>query len=366
MEIPVFNTYIDPGAHAEVGKVLQSTFLSEGEVVRQFENELKNTFGWQHCITVNSGTSALHLALVQAGVKEGDEVILPAQTFVATGLAILYLKAVPVFADIDYGTGNISADSVKKKITSRTKAILPVHWAGYPCDLDEINLMAKEHNLVVIEDAAHALGAMYKSKSIGSISHYTCFSFQSIKHLTTGDGGAITTMDENAAEGLTAGRWFGIHRSQAKMTELGERSYDLSTLGYKYHLNNYGAALGLANLKNFEQRMQHRNSIAEYYLNQLSDVAGIRLFDRNPDRRSAWWLFGMHVEKRGNFIRSLKEKGIASSVVHQRIDRNSIFGKKADLPHQEKFDETQIHIPIHDGIDSEKAEYIVNAIRMGW
>ena len=367
MDIPMFQTYISPFAHAEVKKVLDSTFLSEGESVKEFEQQLEATLGFQNCVALNSGTSALHLALAQAGIKEGDEVILPAQTFVATGLVVLYQKALPVFADIDYNTGVLSPDSVRSKITSRTKAILPVHWGGYPCDLDEIGSIAREHNLCVIEDAAHALGASYKKKAIGSISQFTCFSFQAIKHLTTGDGGALCVKDPVAFREVIAKRWFGIDRAEAPITNLGERSYNIMALGYKYHLNNYAAALGIANLRNFKERLSKRIDISMVYRKQLGGVSGLRLFDYLPDRECAFWLFGMHVEKRNDFIKFLRERGIASSVVHQRIDRNKVFGgKKHDLVNQEKFDETQIHIPLHDGIDMEKAEYIIDTIKKGW
>ncbi|MFM7853179.1 MAG: DegT/DnrJ/EryC1/StrS family aminotransferase, partial [Flammeovirgaceae bacterium] len=189
--IGIFNTYVHPHASIEIQKVLSSTFLSEGETAAQFEQKLTTDLYLHNCAALNSGTSALHLALVLAKVGKGDEVILPAQTFIATGLVILQQGATPVFADIEYTTGNISVESIKQKITAKTKAIIPVHWGGYPCDMDEIGLLAQKSQIAVIEDAAHALGATYKKRSIGTISDFTCFSFQAIKHLTTGDGGAL-------------------------------------------------------------------------------------------------------------------------------------------------------------------------------
>lgn len=367
MNISIFNTWIDPSACEQVAKILGTTMLSEGVIVKEFESKLESNLGFQNCVALNSGTSALHLALVLAGIKEGDEVILPAQTFIATGLVILQQKAIPVFADIDYKTGNISTLSIKSKITNKTKAIIPVHWGGYPCDMDEINALAKVNNLIVIEDAAHALGATYKNKAIGSISDYTCFSFQAIKHLTTGDGGAICTKDQTKYVQAINKRWFGIDRVNSAMTELGERDYNVQELGYKYHMNNYAAALGIANANNFEKRLANRLEVAKYYRSQLTNLGGITLFEYQEDRTSAYWLFGLHVEKRINFIRLLKENGIAASVVHQRIDRNEIFGGiKRDLTDQKRFDDTQIHIPIHDTVTLEKANYITEIIRKGW
>ena len=366
-QIAIYNTYISPLAAQKVNETLASTFISEGKLVKEFEQALSSELGLIHPVALNSGTTALHLALDLAGIGEGDEVILPAQTFVATGLVILQQKAVPVFADINYEDGNISLASVRQKITAKTKAILCVHWGGYPCDMDGLHTLAKEHNLAVIEDAAHALGAFYKNKAIGSISPYTCFSFQAIKHLTTGDGGALAvTSQQKYTEALTK-RWFGINRDTAMPTELGERSYDIASLGYKYHLNDYGAALGLSNLQGLKERLLHRKKIARLYSERLKQLPGLQLFSYENDRESANWLFGMHVENRLGFIRKLKEHHISASVIHQRIDRNSIFGGiKKDLVNQEKFDATQIHIPMHDAVSMEDAEYIVKTIQAGW
>ena len=367
MNIPIFNTYIDELSFQKVNNVLESTFLSEGKLVKDFENQLSSTLGIVNPVALNSGTSALHLSLVLAGIGKGDEVIIPAQTFVATGLVVLQQGATPVFADIDYSTGNICVESIKVKISSRTKAIIPVHWGGYPCDLDEINNLAKEYNIKVIEDAAHALGATYKNNVIGNVSDYTCFSFQAIKHLTTGDGGAICIKDEKKYYESFVSRWFGIDRLNSQLSNLGERIYDIESLGFKYHLNDYAAALGLANLASFNDRMKKRLEIASYYTENLVECDGITLFDYKKDRKSAYWLFGFHVEKRDEFISVLKEKGVTASVVHMGIDHNSIFGGIDEgLINQRRFDNTQIHIPIHDGINVEKAEYIVDVIKKGW
>lgn len=367
MNIPVFNTFIHTNAAEKVNQVLSTTFISEGSLVKEFEGRLASQLGLFHPVTVNSGTAALHLALVLAGIGEGDEVIIPAQTFVATGLVVLQQKAIPIFADIDYTTGNISVESFKQKISSRTKAIIPVHWGGYPCDMDEIITIAKENGLVVIEDAAHALGATYKDKKIGSLSDYTCFSFQAIKHLTTGDGGAIAFLQkENAAKAVVS-RWFGIDRNNATPSHLGERQYNISNLGFKYHLNDYAAALGLANMDGFNERLLNRRKIAAIYDAELGNIPGLKILDYKNDRESAYWLYGFHSEQRDNFIKAMKGRGITASVIHQRIDRNSVFGGlRKDLPNQEKFDSTQIHIPIHDGLQNEHVNYIIDAVKAGW
>lgn len=366
-EIPLFNTYIHPSAAEKVKAVLDSTFLSEGKLVKEFESRLSGEMGLTNPVTVNSGTSALHLALVLAGVGPGDEVIIPAQTFVASGLAVLYQGAVPVFADIQYETGNIDPKSIEEKVTPKTKAIIPVHWAGYPCDMDEILAIAHKYDVAVIEDAAHALGATYKGKVIGSISDFTCFSFQAIKHLTTGDGGATACKDaEDAARGFVF-RWFGIDRANAQPSILGERKYDISLAGFKYHMNDYAAGLGLANMERFSDRIARRRNIASQYREAFKDAAGIALFDSREDRESAHWLFGMHVQRREDFIRTMRDRGIMTSVVHLGIDHNTVFGgTRSELSNQLRFNDTQIHIPLHDALTDEQVAHIIDSVRKGW
>lgn len=364
--IPFFNTYIDPSCYPAIKKTLKSTFISEGRVTIEFEEKLRQ-IGLSNPFCVNSGTSALHLALILAGIGENDEVIIPAQTFISTGLTVLYQRAKPVFADIDYATGNIDPEMIKKKITKKTKAIIPVHWAGYPVDLDAVGQMAKEYKLTIIEDAAHALGAEYKGKPIGTISDFTCFSFQAIKHVTTGDGGAIAckkAADQKRGKQL---RWFGIDREKANASILGERQYTLYELGYKYHMNDYESALGIANLSSLKKRLKRRREIAQQYINCFKKLSGIKLFSYDSDRESSWWLFGMHVERRDDFIRALRNRGVSCSVVHQRIDKHPIFGGPyKDLINQTKFDSTQIHLPVYESLTDKQVSYIIACVKKGW
>ncbi|MBF9222153.1 DegT/DnrJ/EryC1/StrS family aminotransferase [Hymenobacter ruricola] len=367
MQVPIFNTYIHPSAQQRVSEVLATTFLSEGKLVKEFEAGLSSELGMVNPAALNSGTSALHLAMILAGIGPGDEVILSPQTFVASALVVSQQGATPVFADIQYETGNIDPADIEKRITERTKAIMAVHWGGYPCDMDEIQAIARKHNLLVIEDAAHAPGATYKGRAIGAISPITCFSFQAIKHLTTGDGGAICCLDPAMAQEALKRRWFGIDRANSPMSELGEREYDISAVGFKYHLNDYSAALGLANLTGFHDRMARRRALAKRYRQELVNVPGITLLQDAADRESAYWLFGMHVENRLAFIRALKAKGITASVVHDGIDHNSLFGgTREELTNQLRFNATQIHIPIHDALTEEELEYVVTTIKQGW
>lgn len=362
-----FYTHISKKSVELSNQVLATSYISAGKIAQQFEEELSRQIGLVNPVTVNSGTSALHLGLMVAGVGQGDEVIIPAQTFVATGLAVLMTGAKPVFADIQIDSGNISPESIRAKITNKTKAIIPVHWAGYPCDMDEINAIAKEYNLVVLEDAAHALGAVYKGKVIGSVSQFTAFSFQAIKHLTTGDGGALCCLNVQDATKAKNTRWFGIDRENSTPSILGERTYDISELGFKYHMNDLAAALGLGNLGDLKEILNRRKEIAEKYYEGLSGVSGLTFLKHQSDRQSANWLFTILVEKREDFIQALKNKGIPSSVVHLRIDKNSIFGGvKNDLVNQAKFNEHQISIPMHQGLTNDDIELIISTIKKGW
>ena len=361
-----FHTHVAPDALDAVRATLESTRLSEGVRVKAFEEALAQQLGLVRPAAVNSGTSALHLALLVAGVGAGDEVILPAQTFIATGLSILMCNAKPVFADIDPTTGNLSPEGFAAAITPRTKAVMPVHWGGLPCDMDEINAIAARHGIAVVEDAAHALGATYRGRPVGALSRFTAFSFQAIKHLTTGDGGAIACTDPDDAREVFRRRWFGIDRASSPVSELGERDYDLHDVGYKYHLNDYCAALGLANLQGLPDRLARRRAIVARYAAALADVPGLTLHARPADRESAWWLYGMRVERRLDFVRALKDRGVPTSVCHLRIDANRVFGGPFDLPHTAAFDAVQINLPVHEGLTDADVAQVIAAVRAGW
>ena len=361
------NTYISEKAIELANEVLRSGYVSAGKYADKFEDELEDRLGLVNPVTVNSGTSALYLALAVAGVGPGDEVIMPAQTFIATGHSVLMHYATPVFADIQYETGNIAPDSIRQKITKKTKAIMPVHWAGYPCDLDEINDIAREHDLAVIEDAAHALGATYKGKPVGAVSRFTAFSFQAIKHLTTVDGGALCCLDKDDVYHAKRRRWFDIDRENSKPSPLGERIYDAEQTGYKCHMNDLSAAIGLGNLEDFPSKLKRRIEIGGIYREEFKDIPGLQLLENKDDRESACWLFTMLVERRPDFINKLKGKEIPASVMHQRIDNNSVFGgTRTDLSVQDKFDENQVSIPVHSGLTDNDVQQIVDAVRNGW
>ena len=361
-----FNTYISQESKQLVSEVLNSTFVSEGRYVEEFEKSIIKKLKLKEIAAVNSGTSALHLALVAAGIKSGDEVILPAQTFIATGLAILYLGAVPVFADIQLETGNLCPKSVREKITNRTKAIIVVHWAGYPCDINTFLKIKEEFNLQIIEDAAHAFGATYQNKYIGSFSDFTCFSFQAIKHITTGDGGAICAKKKKDIERVKKLRWFGIDRINDTVGFLGERDYNLNEIGFKYHMNNISAAIGIGNLNKLEKILKRHSEIRKIYQESLNSISGIQLTEFKSDRTSSNWFLQILVEDRNKFVKLLKAANIPASIVHRRIDKNNIFNNKNDLPNQNIFEEKKIALPIHCDLTNGDIYNIISTIKKGW
>jgi perosamine synthetase len=302
-----------------------------------------------------------------AGVRQGDEVIIPAQTFVATATAVLMAGGTPVFADIQPGGPNIDSTDIESRISPRTKAIIVVHYGGYPCDMDEINAVARKHGLKVVEDAAHALGASYRGRPIGSIGDFAIFSFQAIKQLTTGDGGMLVCRDAEDHQTAYRRRWFGIDRANRKPSSLGQPEWDITELGYKYHMNDMVAAIGLAQLEVFDSAQTRRQSLQSLYRSQLEGVSGLTLLDEKTDRVSGCWLFTILVDRRLDFINALKSRGVEAAVWHQRIDCNTLLGgERPDLPNQTLFNNTQVSIPCRSTLTEMEVNCIISAVKAGW
>ena len=366
VSISFFETIVSPQAIELAGAALRSGNVSQGPRVDEFEDVLSREYGLSHPVALNSGTSALHLALVLTGVRAGDEVVLPPQTFVATGQAVLMQQAIPVFADIDPLTGNLLAGSLETVLSERTKAVIAVHWGGYPCDLDALCQVAARHKVVLIEDAAQSLGASHRGRPVGSVSRFTCFSFQAIKHVTCGDGGMLCCADHADAQNARRRRWFGIDRDRPK-TELGDRDGDVDVVGYKYHMNDLAAAVGLGNLAGFRERLARRREIAAAYRQALANVPGLTLLRSDHAHESACWLFTVLVERREIFARALKGRGIPTSVVDRRIDRYRVFGgTRAALAGQRQFDERQISLPLHSSLSEDDVQQVIAGVRAGW
>lgn len=364
--IVLFYPNIPENAVEEVGKVLRSRWIGQGPKTEQFEREFEKMFlNHNKALAVGSGTDALHLAYILAGIGPGDEVIVPVFTCTATNIPLLYMGAKVRFADVDPKTLNINVNHVKQLINERTKAIVCVHYAGLPCDMDELTAISREYNIPLIDDSAHALGATYKGRNIGEIADFSVFSFQAIKHITTGDGGMLTVKNHELIEKAKRVRWFGIDRSAKQM---GHWENDIYEIGYKYQMNDIAAALGLAALAEFSKTLGYRMQLFAEYEKQLQSLEGIKLIGTGVnDRTHSAWLCTVLVENRVEFMKKLRSYKIESSQVHYRNDRYTVFGgRRPDLPEMDKVEDKYLVLPLHTKMKLQDVEYIGNVVKSGW
>ena len=363
--IPLFKVHMPQDVMGPLQETLFSGFIGEGPRVKDFEAQLAKYFGNPRVLTVNSCTSAIQLALRLANVNWGDEVISTAMTCTATNEPIMAAGAKIVWADIDPLTGNIDPASIEEKITPRTKAIIVVHWGGYPVDLDEVLALGARHGVKVIEDAAHACGAEYKGRRIAQHADFVCFSFQAIKHITTVDGGALFCAHESDYRRGKLLRWYGIDREQPRADFRCEA--DIAEWGYKFHMNDVAATIGSVQLRHLDGILEQRREQADYYSRELTGVPGVRLCDWKPDRLSSYWLYTILVDKREAFMAWMKECNVSVSQVHARNDKHTMFKEfQAPLPGVTQFTRDMVCIPIGYWIGKEDREHIVASIKKGW
>ncbi len=364
--IVLFHPNIPKNAERYISDVLKSRWIGQGPKVEEFESIFEEKFS-NPCksLAVGSGTDALHLSYILANIKEGDEVIVPVFTCTATNIPLLYIGAKIVFCDIDQNL-NIAADAIEELITEKTKAIVCVHYGGLPCDMDKIWDLAYKYNLKVIEDNAHALGATYKGEIIGSQSDFSMFSFQAIKHVTTGDGGMLTIKDPSLIEKAKRLRWFGIDRLKKQK---GIWENDIKEIGFKYQMTDLSAALGIASMEEFDEHLRHRQKLYKLYCNLLKNTDGIRVIgDEYEDRVHAAWLLTAEVDDREDFMRHLRKYNIESSQVHYRNDRYSIFGGREEgkFKKMDEMEERYIVLPLHAKVSEADVKYITDVIKLGW
>ena len=344
-----------------VRDVLLSGWVGQGAQVDGFERELAEWFGTSHVLTVNSGTSALHLALRLAGVGAGDEVISTPMTCIATNTPILALGGTVVWADIDPWTGNISADDVARKITPKTKVIMAVHWGGSPCDLSGLATVARAHALPIVEDAALAFGATYDGRRIGSISDYTCFSFQATKHVTTVDGGALTCASADALERGRRLRWYGADRTGTLEWHWDQ---DIHEDGYKFHMNDVTAAIGREQLRHAAQTLARHRAHARAYDEALRDCAAIRPLRLEARGIGSYWTYTVRVRAREAFMKHAADAGIGVSRVFKRNDRYPAFASSCtSLPGVDAFDAEQVSIPCGWWLSDDEVGYVLETLR---
>lgn len=373
-EIPFHKSYITEDEVSEVLDSLRSGWITMGPKTIKFEKQFGEYIGSTNAVSMNSCTAGLHLALKAIGLKEGDEVIVPAITFTATAEVVTYFNAVPILADVDPETYNLDVNNVIEKITKKTKAIIPVHFAGQPCDMDEILEVAKKYNLFVIEDAAHAVPAFYKNRKVGTIGDITCFSFYATKTLSTGEGGMAATENNEWADRMRVLRLHGISKDAWKRYT-GEASwyYEVLEAGFKYNMTDIQAALGIAQLKKVDWMWQRRKEIAEKYTEAFRSIHEVTTPHVKIDRETAWHLYVLKLNlemlriSRDQVIEELKSKGIVTSVhfiplYEHPYYRNTFNYSGNDFPSSASVSKRILSLPIYPGMTDEDVEYVIASV----
>jgi dTDP-4-amino-4,6-dideoxygalactose transaminase len=372
--IPFHQAAFDEAEVSAVSEVVRSGWLTMGAKSFEFEKQFQEYIGAKHAISVCSGTAALHLALVAIGLRAGDEVLVPTTTFTATAEVVTYCGARPVLVDVDPLTMNMDPQDAARRITSRTKAIIPVHFAGQPCDMEEISRLAQQHKLHVIEDAAHSLPARYRGKRVGTISPMTAFSFYATKTLATGEGGMVTTDDDAFAAHIRRLRLHGISRDAWKRyTNEGTWYYEVEEAGYKYNFTDLQAALGLVQLSKCDALTEARRRIAERYSVAFANVIGLEPPRVLGDRTSAWHLYVLRLQperlsiSRDKFIEALRDRGIGVSVhfipLHLHPFYRSAYGyKPGDLPNAEREYRRCLSLPLFPTMRNDEIDRVIAAV----
>lgn len=361
--IPIVKPYIAPSEEMmpAIESILYSGYIAESEPVYKFQNDFGSFIGNHNTLMVSSGTAALHIALLLLGVGAGDEVISTPMTSEPTNTTIALTGAKIVWGDVDPNTGLLDPQSVRKKISDRTKAIMLVHYAGMVCNMDEFNRISEQYNIPIIEDAAHALGSKYNGKLVGSNSRFTCFSFQAIKQMTTVDGGAISFKLEEDVEPARKLRWFGLDKKVPRLEN------DITRAGYKYGMNNVTATIGSVQLVHTPNIIDRYISNGKFYDNALKSVSGVTLVPYYPNTEPSYWLYTMKVDDRDSFCKMMESKGITATPLHHRSDTHSVFSdSKCELPNMEEWYSKFVHIPCGWWVDDETREKIVDAVKQGW
>lgn len=379
--IPLFKVFMSTSAAQKAAETLNSGFIGQGPKVDEFEDLLSKRFQKDYLLTVNSATSAEHLAfhllkkpnldINWPGLNDGDEVLTTSLTCTATNWPILANNLSIKWVDVDPTTLNLDLVDLKRKISKKTKIILVVHWGGYPVDLDELKKIQKEtkdlygFEPIIIEDCAHAFGSKYKNAPIGSHGNICTFSFQAIKHLTTVDGGLLVCPNQTLYDRGKLIRWYGIDRTSNRKDFRCEA--DIKEWGFKFHMNDVCATIGIENLKQVDEIINLHKSNAAYYDENLKSCNGVTLLKRQEGFESSFWIYSMLVDNKPEFMRYMSEKGITTSQVHARNDTHTCVDKyKTFLPELDKVETKLVSIPVGWWVDQEQRSYIVECIKKGW
>ena len=371
--LPYGHQSIDESDIQAVVDTLRSDWLTTGPKVSEFEEAFAARAGAQHAVTFSSGTAALHAAAFTAGLKAGDEAITTPLTFVATANCVLYQNAVPVFADVSSDTLNLDPDLVADRVTPRTRVILPVDYAGHPADLSPILKLAVRYGLVVIEDASHALGAEYKGRPVGSVAHMTVFSFHPVKHITTGEGGMVTTDNPKFAEALRRFRNHGISSDARQRQSAGQWHYEMVLLGFNYRLTDIACALGIQQLKKLDANLLRRRQIAERYAAAFREIPEVVLPAVRDDVNPAWHLYPIRLGRgnlkadRGQVFQALRAENIGVNVHYIPVHRHPYYSERfgyrgGEYPVAEDAYERLISLPMFHGMVDDDVEDVIRAV----
>ncbi len=371
--LPFSRALIEEDEINAVVEVLRSGWLTTGPRVREFEAAFAKYIGSEHAVALSSCTAALHLALAAIGIGEVAEVIIPTMTFASTAEVVLYFKARPVLVDCAPGTFHIDPQQIERAITSRTKAIIPVHYAGHACDMDAILDIAQRHGLKVIDDAAHALPALYHGKMVGTLADITCFSFYATKTMTTGEGGMITTANQEYADRIRMLSLHGISKDAWKRyTAEGSWRYDILEMGYKYNLTDMQAAIGVAQLAKCDRMCSRRNALAARYNEALRELEAFKLPVVPEGLSHAWHLYVIEVNSaclhidRDRVIEELKLRGIGTSVhfipLHLHTLYQGLGYRRGQFPNAEERFQGAISLPLFAAMSDEESDRVIEAL----
>jgi perosamine synthetase len=363
--LPVSRPSIGQEELKEVEKVFSTGWLGLGSTVFEFENKLKDYLGAKHVIAVNTGTTALHIALDAFGIKDGDEVIVPSLTFCASIQAITALGARPVFCEINPDDLNMDISDVKKRITKKTRSIMPVHYCGKACDMDALMAIGKEHNIFIIEDAAHAFGSTYKGRKIGSVGDATCLSFDPIKNLTCGEGGGVALSDDRVAELIRTKRILGIDKDTWHRYR-NERAwfYEVTTQGYRYHMSNINAAIGLAQLAKLASFIQKKKEIVQKYNDAFMHINGLKILTWNLEETAPFtYILRILNGTREDVIEFLKGKGVGTGIHYIPNHLQPFFeAYSTPLPVTEQIGEEILTLPLYYDMKDEDLSLVIESV----
>jgi perosamine synthetase len=366
-KVPLFRSVLGEEEISAVAEVMRSGWVTLGPKTAQFEQEYAKFIGSKHAIGLNSCTAALHLALAVWEFPQGSEVLLSTINFISAPHAALYNNLMPVFVDVNEDNLSMDINDLRRKITPKTKAIIATHLGGTPCDMDAIMQVAKEHNLVVVEDVANAVGGSYKGKMLGSIGHIGCHSFEGKKNIITGDGGMLTLNDDGHNEKLRRVRWLGINKDTWKRFSEKQGSYswyyEVSELGYKYNMNDIIAAIGLVQLGKLPGIAKAKLTMVNGYNEKLQGISWLKTPPVPKDVDPSYWLYIVKVEDRDGFMSHLEERGITTGVHFMPMHMHPLYKQDAKTPVADRVWEGIVSLPLFVGMTAEDQDYVVEAIR---